>query len=109
MFNSSELSDELQTLKSEVVLLLNSEGDGVFDAAKGRADAIADQIKAALNELGGLDVVIVMRGHLGGQAIDLRIARIDFQNVGDLGVEIVVPVLQERDCRVDRSRCPCGR
>src|SRR5438552_16679304 len=52
MFNSSELSDELQTLKSEVVLLLNSEGDGVFDAAKGRADAIADQIKAALNELG---------------------------------------------------------
>ena len=52
MFNSSELGDELQALKSEVSRLLNSNGDGMFDAAESRADALADQIKAALNELG---------------------------------------------------------
>jgi ElaB/YqjD/DUF883 family membrane-anchored ribosome-binding protein len=52
MFNSSELSDELQSLKNEVSRLLNNNGDGVFDAAKNRADALADQIKAALSELG---------------------------------------------------------
>ena len=51
MFNSSELSDELQALKSEVSRLLNTGGDGMFDAANNRADAVADQIKAALNEL----------------------------------------------------------
>ena len=52
MFNSSELGDELQALKSEVSRLLNTTGDGLFDAAKNRADALADQVKAALNELG---------------------------------------------------------
>ena len=52
MFNSSELSDELQALKNEASRLLNATGDGLFDAAKNRADALADQIKAALNELG---------------------------------------------------------
>jgi ElaB/YqjD/DUF883 family membrane-anchored ribosome-binding protein len=52
MFRSSELGDELQVLKSEVSRLLNTAGDGVFDAAKSRADALADQIKAALSELG---------------------------------------------------------
>jgi ElaB/YqjD/DUF883 family membrane-anchored ribosome-binding protein len=51
MFNSSELSDELQALKNEASRLLNA-GDGLFDAAKSRADALADQIKAALSELG---------------------------------------------------------
>jgi len=52
MFNSSELSDELQSLKNEVSRLLNNNGDGAFDAAKNRADALADEIKAALSELG---------------------------------------------------------
>jgi ElaB/YqjD/DUF883 family membrane-anchored ribosome-binding protein len=52
MFNSSELGDELQALKNEVSRLLNSHGDGMFDAAKNRADVLADQIKAALGELG---------------------------------------------------------
>ena len=52
MFNSTELSDELQSLKNEVSRLLNNNGDGAFDAAKTRADALADQIKAALSELG---------------------------------------------------------
>ena len=52
MFNSSELSDELESLKNEVSRLLNNNGDGAFDAAKNRADALADEIKAALSELG---------------------------------------------------------
>lgn len=52
MSNSSELIDELQTLKDEVSRLLNNRGDGMFDTAKSGADALADQIKAALNELG---------------------------------------------------------
>ncbi|MBR1282914.1 hypothetical protein JQ597_12770 [Bradyrhizobium sp. AUGA SZCCT0177] len=50
MFNSSELSEELQALKSEVSHLLSPNGDGILDDAKNRA--IADQIKSALNELG---------------------------------------------------------
>jgi ElaB/YqjD/DUF883 family membrane-anchored ribosome-binding protein len=52
MFNSSELGDELQALKSDVSRLLNSHGDGMLDAAKSRTDALAEQIEAALNELG---------------------------------------------------------
>jgi len=52
MFNSNELSDELLAIKSEVSRLLDNNGNGAFDAAKNRADALADQIKAALNELG---------------------------------------------------------
>ena len=52
MFNSSELSDELQALKSELSRLLNNAGDEMFDAAKSRADTLADQIKAVLNDLG---------------------------------------------------------
>ena len=52
MFNSSELGDELLALKSEVSQLFNNNGDGMFDAAKTRADAVADQIKSALSELG---------------------------------------------------------
>ncbi len=52
MFNSSELGDELQALKSEVSRLLNTSDDGMLDSAKNRAEALADQIKTALNELG---------------------------------------------------------
>ena len=52
MFDSSELRDELQALKGDVSRLLNSTGEGIFDASKNRAEALADQIKAALNDLG---------------------------------------------------------
>jgi ElaB/YqjD/DUF883 family membrane-anchored ribosome-binding protein len=51
MFNSSELSNELQALKDEASRLLHASGDGIFDTAKNHADALADQIKAALTEL----------------------------------------------------------
>ena len=52
MFNSTELRDELQALKSEVSRLLNTTSEGILDASKNRAEALADQIKAALNDLG---------------------------------------------------------
>ena len=52
MFDSSELRDELQALKDDVSRLLNTTGDGIFDASKNRAEALADQIMAALNDLG---------------------------------------------------------
>jgi ElaB/YqjD/DUF883 family membrane-anchored ribosome-binding protein len=52
MFHSNELKDELQALKSDVSRLLNTTGEGIFDASKSHAEALADQVKAALNELG---------------------------------------------------------
>jgi ElaB/YqjD/DUF883 family membrane-anchored ribosome-binding protein len=52
MFDSSELRDELQALKGDVSRLLNTTSEGIFDASKNRAEALADHIKAALNDLG---------------------------------------------------------
>ncbi|QWG14834.1 hypothetical protein KMZ29_09345 [Bradyrhizobium sediminis] len=52
MFDSSELRDELLALKGDVSRLLNTTSEGIFDTSKNRAEALADQIKAALNELG---------------------------------------------------------
>lgn len=52
MFDSTELKDELLTLKGDVSRLLNTTSEGIFDTSKNRAEALADQIKAALNELG---------------------------------------------------------
>jgi ElaB/YqjD/DUF883 family membrane-anchored ribosome-binding protein len=51
MFDSSELRDELQALKGDVARLLNTTSEGIFDTTKSRAEALADQIKAALNDL----------------------------------------------------------
>jgi ElaB/YqjD/DUF883 family membrane-anchored ribosome-binding protein len=52
MFDSSELRDELQALKNDVSRLLNTTSEGIFDTSRNRAEALADQIKAALNDLG---------------------------------------------------------
>ena len=52
MFDSSALRDELQALKGDVARLLNTASEGIFDVSKNRADALADQIKAALDDLG---------------------------------------------------------
>jgi ElaB/YqjD/DUF883 family membrane-anchored ribosome-binding protein len=51
MFDSSELRDELQALKADVSRLLNTTSEGRFDDSKNRANTLADQIKAALNDL----------------------------------------------------------
>jgi ElaB/YqjD/DUF883 family membrane-anchored ribosome-binding protein len=52
MFKSSDLGDELQALKHEMSRLLSTPADDMFDAAKSRTEAIADQIKVTLTELG---------------------------------------------------------
>ena len=52
MLKSNELGDELQALKSEMSRLLSTSANDMFDAAKGRTEALAAQIKTALNELG---------------------------------------------------------
>ncbi len=52
MFDTNELKDELEALKGDVSRLLNTTGEGVFDTAKNRTEALADQIKVALSELG---------------------------------------------------------
>ena len=52
MLQSGHLSEELQTLKNDVSRLLNTSGDRLRDATMSHADALADQIKAALGDLG---------------------------------------------------------
>ena len=52
MFDHGALMDELQALKTDVSRLLHTAAEGVFDSSKGRAETLADQIKAALNDLG---------------------------------------------------------
>lgn len=51
MLDSSELKDELQTLKDDFTRLLNTTSEGIFDASKNRSHTLADQVKAALNDL----------------------------------------------------------
>ncbi|APG10424.1 hypothetical protein BKD09_19015 [Bradyrhizobium japonicum] len=52
MFNSDRMSEELRALKVDVTRLLSTAGEEMFDSSKDRAEALADQIKAALAELG---------------------------------------------------------
>ena len=52
MFDQNELIDELQALKGDLSRLLNTTGEGIFDASKNRAEALAEQIKVALDDLG---------------------------------------------------------
>ena len=52
MVKSSELVDELHALKSELSHLMSASAEDVFDAAKSRSEALVEQIKGTLNELG---------------------------------------------------------
>jgi len=52
MSDSGELRDELLALKADVSRLLTATGEELFDASKNHAEALADQIKAALSDLG---------------------------------------------------------
>src|SRR5260370_31686463 len=72
MFDSSELRDELQALKGDVSRLLNTTSEGFFDASKNRAEALADQIKAALNDLG--ETLSEEEGHIKNFVSDRPIA-----------------------------------
>ena len=52
MFNSDRMSEELRALKVDVTRLLSTAGEEMFDSSKDRTEALADQIKAALAEVG---------------------------------------------------------
>jgi len=52
MFDSDRMSEELRTLKVDVTRLLSTAGEEMFERPKDRAEILADQIKAALAELG---------------------------------------------------------
>jgi ElaB/YqjD/DUF883 family membrane-anchored ribosome-binding protein len=52
MFKTGELGDELLALKSEISRLLDTPVDEVLETAKNRSEALAEQIKAALSDLG---------------------------------------------------------
>ena len=52
MFDQNELRDELQALKGDLSRLLNTTGEGIFETSKNRAEALAEQIKVALDDLG---------------------------------------------------------
>ncbi|MDA9437584.1 hypothetical protein XH98_00335 [Bradyrhizobium sp. CCBAU 51745] len=52
MFDSDRVSEELRTLKVDVTRLLSTAGEAMFESSKDRAQILADQIKAALAELG---------------------------------------------------------
>ena len=52
MFDSDRMSEELHALKVDVTRLLSTAGEEMFESSKERAEALADQIKAALAELG---------------------------------------------------------
>jgi ElaB/YqjD/DUF883 family membrane-anchored ribosome-binding protein len=52
MFDQAALIDELQALKQDVARVLHTAAEGVFDRSKSRAETLADQITAALDDLG---------------------------------------------------------
>jgi len=47
MFGSSELRDELQTVKDDAARLPNATSKGIFDVPKSCGNALADQVKTA--------------------------------------------------------------
>ena len=52
MFDTGSMTDELNAMKIDVTQLLNKAGEQTLNAPEDRIEALADQIKAALTELG---------------------------------------------------------
>jgi ElaB/YqjD/DUF883 family membrane-anchored ribosome-binding protein len=52
MSTSSELRDELLALKADAVRLLGTAGDEMLKTSREHADAFAEQLKSALEEIG---------------------------------------------------------
>lgn len=62
MFDSSALRDELEVLKDDLSRLLNTASAGTSDASRSNPEALADQIKTALSDLG--ETLKQEEGHL---------------------------------------------
>jgi len=52
MFDQGTLRDELQSLKVDLASMLGSSREDIPGRSKSRADAVAEQIKAAVSDLG---------------------------------------------------------
>ncbi len=52
MFGPNLLNDELQALKVDLSRLLASSAESIVEQSRSQAEAVADQIKAALSDLG---------------------------------------------------------
>jgi ElaB/YqjD/DUF883 family membrane-anchored ribosome-binding protein len=72
MFDQGALRDELQSLKVDLASMLSSAGEDMLNHSKARADALADQIKAALADLG--DILGEENGELGKLIADRPVA-----------------------------------
>jgi hypothetical protein len=77
MFDSSALREELQALKGDASRLMNTTSEGIFDSSKNCAEALADQIKTALNDLG--ETLSEQEGHVGNIISDRHVARFRFR------------------------------
>lgn len=72
MFDTGRISDELKALKIDLSSLMNTAGEEMLDGSKERAEALAEQIKAALAELG--ETVSDEQEHLEGLVAERPIA-----------------------------------
>jgi len=52
MFGQGALSDELLALRDDLSRLIHTGAESVYDSSKGQAEALAEQLKATLTELG---------------------------------------------------------
>jgi ElaB/YqjD/DUF883 family membrane-anchored ribosome-binding protein len=53
MFDTGAFRDELQTLKVDLSRLVSATGEELFNESRSRTEAVADQIKVALDDLRG--------------------------------------------------------
>ena len=72
MFDQGTLRDELQSLKIDLASMLKSSSEDILGRSKTRADAVAEQIKAALSDLG--DVLAQEEGQIEKLIADRPVA-----------------------------------
>ncbi len=72
MFDQDALRDELQSLKVDLASMLSSGGEDILHSSKSRAEALADQVKAALGDLG--DILGQEEGQIGKLVADRPVA-----------------------------------
>jgi len=72
MFDQGALRDELQSLKVDLASMLSSAGEDIFNSSKARSEALADQIKAALADLG--EILGQEEGQIGKLVADRPVA-----------------------------------
>jgi ElaB/YqjD/DUF883 family membrane-anchored ribosome-binding protein len=72
MFEKGAFRDELHALKGDLSRLVSATGEELFDASRSRAEALVDQIREALDDLGG--TLEQQEDHLGKILSDRPVA-----------------------------------